>query len=105
MQEAEAGEQHGEEERIGPAERAVASERQVDGPESHSDARSSITEEALGQTLGSFCPNVLFPYAREAIDSIVTKGSFPPLMLAPVNFDAIYAQAKARTEAETAPIQ
>ena len=51
-----------------------------------------MTEEALGQTLGSFCPNVLFPYAREAIDSIVTKGSFPPLMLAPVNFDAIYAQ-------------
>jgi preprotein translocase subunit SecB len=64
-----------------------------------------MTDEALGQMLGSFCPSVLFPYAREAIDSIVTKGSFPPLMLAPVNFDAIYAQARARTEAETAPIQ
>ena len=64
-----------------------------------------MTEQALGQTLGSFCPSVLFPYAREAIDSIVTKGSFPPLMLAPVNFDAIYAQSAARAEAETAPIQ
>ena len=64
-----------------------------------------MTEQALGQTLGSFCPSVLFPYAREAIDSIVTKGSFPPLMLAPVNFDAIYAQAAARAEAETASIQ
>ena len=64
-----------------------------------------MTEQALGQTLGSFCPSLLFPYAREAIDSIVTKGSFPPLMLAPVNFDAIYAQATARAEAETASIQ
>ena len=64
-----------------------------------------MTEQALGQTLGSFCPSVLFPYAREAIDSIVTKGSFPPLMLAPVNFDAIYAQTRARAEAETASIQ
>lgn len=50
--------------------------------------------EALDQTLGSFCPNVLFPYARETIDSIVTKGSYPPLMLAPVNFDAIYEQTR-----------
>jgi preprotein translocase subunit SecB len=64
-----------------------------------------MTEEVLGQMLGSFCPSVLFPYAREAIDSIVTKGSFPPLMLAPVNFEAIYAQAAAGAEAETAPIQ
>jgi len=64
-----------------------------------------MDEERLAHTLGSFCPNLLFPYARESIDSIVTKGSFPPLMLAPVNFDAIYAQTSARAEAETAPIQ
>ena len=64
-----------------------------------------VTEKTLAQTLGSFCPNVLFPYARETIDSIVTKGSFPPLMLAPINFDAMYAQAKAESEAETASIQ
>ena len=64
-----------------------------------------MNQEGLAQTLGSFCPNVLFPYAREAIDSIVTKGSFPPLMRAPVNFDAIYAQTRARAEAETASIQ
>lgn len=51
---------------------------------------------ALSQTLGSFCPSVLFPYARETIDSLVTKGSFPPLMLAPVNFDAIYAESERR---------
>ena len=64
-----------------------------------------VTEEELTRTLGCFCPAVLFPYARETIDSIVIKGSFPPLMLAPINFDAIYAQAKARGEAETASIQ
>ena len=64
-----------------------------------------VTEETLAQTLGSLCPNVLFPYARETMDSIATKGSFPPLMLAPINFDAMYAQAKAESEAETASIQ
>ena len=52
------------------------------------------------KTLGSFCPSVLFPYVRETIDSFVIKGSFPALMLAPVNFDAIYEhtlQQKAET--------
>ncbi len=60
--------------------------------------------------LGAYCPNLLFPYAREAIDTVVTKGSFPALMLAPVNFDAIFAQAVKRKqqeqgeqEGETAP--
>lgn len=57
-----------------------------------------MERDVLQQTLGSFCPSVLFPYARETIDSIVSKGSFPPLMLAPVNFDAIYEQAKAQAE-------
>jgi preprotein translocase subunit SecB len=64
-----------------------------------------MTAERLAQTLGSFCPNLLFPYARESIDSVVTKGSFPPLMLAPVNFDAIFLQAKASAEASSATIQ
>ena len=60
-----------------------------------------LEENARLQMLGSFCPNILFPYAREVIDSVVTKGSFPPLMLSPVNFDAIYQQGlaeKARRE-------
>ena len=59
----------------------------------------------LAQTLASFCPSVLFPYGREAVDSVVSKGSFPPLMLAPVNFDAIYEQAKAQAEMEISTIQ
>lgn len=56
---------------------------------------------ALMQTLGAFCPSVLFPYARETIDNLVIKGSFPPLMLAPVNFDAIYEQSRQKREEST----
>lgn len=41
--------------------------------------------------LGSYCPNVLFPYGREVISDLVAKGGFPQLLLAPVNFDALYA--------------
>ncbi len=55
-------------------------------------AMAGFSEQELGPMLGSFCPNILFPYAREAISDIVTKGGFPQLLLAPVNFDAIYAQ-------------
>jgi preprotein translocase subunit SecB len=52
-----------------------------------------MDQKQLHQVLGSVCPNILFPYARETIDNLVLKGSFPPLMLAPVNFDALYQQA------------
>jgi len=53
------------------------------------------------KTLGSYCPSHLFPYARETIDSLVVKGSFPPLSLAPVNFEAIYADSvKNRSETQ-----
>jgi preprotein translocase subunit SecB len=56
-------------------------------------------EAQLEQLHATVCPNILFPYAREAIDNVVGKGSFPALMLAPINFDAIYAQQKqARAE-------
>lgn len=52
-----------------------------------------------GHTLGAFCPSLLFPYARETLDSLVVRGSFPALMLAPVNFDALYAQELQRMQA------
>ena len=45
-----------------------------------------------GPMLGSYCPGVLFPYAREVISDLVTKGGFPQLLLTPINFDAIYAE-------------
>lgn len=53
----------------------------------------------LEQLLATVCPNILFPYAREMIDSLVVKGSFPALMLAPINFEALYAQQKQAAEA------
>jgi preprotein translocase subunit SecB len=49
-------------------------------------------EDQLNHALGSMCPNILYPYAREAISDIVTRGGFPQLLLAPVNFDALYLQ-------------
>jgi preprotein translocase subunit SecB len=49
--------------------------------------------EELQFLVGSFCPNTLYPFAREAVADLVTKGGFPPLLLQPLNFDAIYAQA------------
>jgi len=52
-----------------------------------------IEGEQLRRVLGTAAPNILFPYAREAIDSICVRGAFPPVMLAPVNFDALYQQA------------
>ena len=58
----------------------------------------------MGQVLGAFCPNILFPYAREAIDSLVQRGSFPALMLAPVNFDALYAQSIAQQAEQAAEV-
>lgn len=48
--------------------------------------------EQLNHLLGSFCPSILFPYAREAITTEVIRGSFPQLVLAPINFDALYVQ-------------
>jgi preprotein translocase subunit SecB len=67
---------------------------------------AGIPEGQLRQVLATVCPTILFPYARETIDSLAVRGSFPPLMLAPVNFDALYVQAvkqaqdKAQTEAQ-----
>ena len=51
-------------------------------------------ETQLEHILGSFCPTLMFPYAREVISSEVVRGSFPPLVLSPVNFDAIFWQQK-----------
>ena len=59
---------------------------------------SGFNEEQLAHVSGTACPNILFPYAREAISDIVTRGGFPPLLLNPVNFDAVYQQEMARRQ-------
>jgi len=66
----------------------------------------------MAHCLNAFCPNILFPYAREAVSSLVTRGTFPQLNLAPVNFDALFqnammqqqAQAEAQKAAESAKL-
>ena len=50
--------------------------------------------------LGAYCPNTLFPFAREVISDLVSKGGFPQLLLAPVNFDAMYAQQANQMDAQ-----
>lgn len=63
-------------------------------------------EQEVGPLMGSYCPNLLFPYVREVVSDLVTKGSFPQLVLQPVNFDAMYAQhqqALAKKQAENPP--
>ena len=53
----------------------------------------------FGTIIGSFCPNILFPYARESIAGIIQKGGFPEFVLQPINFDALYLQAQQQKSA------
>lgn len=57
--------------------------------------------EQLSHLLGSYCPSVLFPYAREAVSGLVSRGGFPEMQLAPVNFDMLYAQTRAQQQPNT----
>ena len=59
-----------------------------------------LADGQLQQAMSTYAPTILFPYARETIDSLVVRGGFPALMLAPVNFDALYAEAVRRQAAQ-----
>ena len=59
---------------------------------------AGFPNEHLAPILATACPNILFPYAREAISDVVTKGGFPQLLLSPVNFDMLYAQEVQRRQ-------
>ena len=61
---------------------------------------SGYDEQEFKAIVGSFCPNILFPYARESIASMVQKGGFPEFVLQPINFDALYMQAQAQAAAQ-----
>lgn len=56
---------------------------------------SGFSDAEMKAIVASYCPNILFPYAREAVSDLVGKGSMPALLLQPVNFDAVYAQSLA----------
>jgi len=55
---------------------------------------AGVPEEEMGPLLGIGCPTILYPYARETVSDMVTRAGFPPVLLAPVSFEAIYAQRK-----------
>ncbi|MCK5002484.1 MAG: protein-export chaperone SecB [Gammaproteobacteria bacterium] len=63
---------------------------------------SGFPKEKLEGMLGAYCPEALFPFAREAVADFVNKGGFPPLLLSPVNFNALYAQQVQQQQAAAA---
>ena len=54
----------------------------------------NISEEEMGPVLGIGCPTIIFPYLREVVSDTVTRAGFPPVIINPVNFEAIYRQKK-----------
>ena len=63
-------------------------------------AIKGLDPKQITHVINTTCPNILFPYAREAVDSVLSKGSFPALMLPPINFDALFASALKQAEGE-----
>ena len=55
-------------------------------------AITGFSNQDLGYLIGSQCMNILLPYVRETVSDLTTRGGFPPLILSPVNFDALYQQ-------------
>ena len=63
----------------------------------------NIPEQELEAVLGIACPNILFPYAREVVSDLTSRAGFPPVILSPVNFEAIYAQQRAQVQQAAEP--
>lgn len=57
---------------------------------------ANIPADDVDPILGVACPNILFPYARETVSSIINRAGFPPVLLAPINFEALYMQQRAQ---------
>lgn len=62
----------------------------------------NVPNESMEPILAVACPNLLFPYAREAISDATTRAGFSPVVLQPVNFEALYMARKEREEAASA---
>ncbi|MFA6313316.1 MAG: protein-export chaperone SecB [Sterolibacterium sp.] len=63
----------------------------------------NVPEQDIEPILSVACPNILFPYARETISNLVNRAGFPPMLLAPVNFEAIYQQRLMEQQQQTHP--
>ena len=59
----------------------------------------NFEEAQLNAVKGGYCPNVLYPYVRQAIDSLISSAGFPPVILSPINFEAVYAERQAQLQA------
>lgn len=59
-----------------------------------------LNDDQRQQVMAIACPNMLFPYARETVDALVTRGGFPAINLQPVNFEALYVQARQQASKE-----
>ena len=66
---------------------------------------TGFDERTLDMMLGTYCPNVLFPYVRQSISELITNGGFPPFYMQPINFEALYGEGlRRRAEQAQAPI-
>lgn len=65
-------------------------------------AMQGFPEAELAPMIGAFCPGTLYPYARETVSDLVARGGFPQLVLAPINFDALFAQQIQKVRAQVA---
>ena len=63
---------------------------------------TGYSDQEMGPLIGSYCPNTLFPFAREVISDLVLKAGFPQLVLSPVNFDALYMQQMEQAQQQAA---
>ena len=62
----------------------------------------NLPEDVISRMVAIVCANILFPFARETVSDVITRGGFPQLLLSPVNFDALYAQQQ-QQQAEAQP--
>ena len=58
----------------------------------------SVPQEQMPMVLGIGCPNIVFPYLRETVSDVIIRAGFPPLLLNPVNFEALFQQKLARAQ-------
>ncbi len=65
----------------------------------------NVPAEELDPLLGIGCPTILFPYLRETISDLITRGGFPPVLLAPVSFESIYMQRLQQAQANEPKIE
>ncbi|MFN3544086.1 MAG: protein-export chaperone SecB [Thiobacillus sp.] len=69
----------------------------------------NVPQEQMPMVLGIGCPNIVFPYLRETVSDVIIRAGFPPLLLNPVNFEALFLQnqqqAQQQQQASAAPVQ